>query len=231
MKIKNLFLILSLINLMTVSCQSKSEEINLNILNESSKNVIGNKQTYPLKYRDFVDSLHTRVVLQENNIQDKWQPFVNNELKLNYMDVYFNNESVIGFKGYIEAKSKNDTEDLYRSIFKYISDDKTYKTINLINKDPNLLINEWETKDKLLGIQCEKGSKQFAVLLILKNELPTFYDKIFDGEFLDLTKLRDKNSQIKFKELKALPSKAEKDFYKEKIDELKKEYNSKYGTK
>lgn len=230
-KIKNILFLLSLLNLMTVSCQSKSEDINLSILNEPIKNVAGSKEIYPLKYRDFIDSLHSRVVLQESYIQDNWQPFVNNELKLNYMDVYFNNESVIGFKGYIEAKSKNDTEDLYRSIFKYISDDKTYKTINLINKDPNLLINEWETKDKLLGIQYEKGSKQFAVLLILKNELPTFYDKIFDGEFLDLTKLRDKNSQIKFKELKVLPSKAEKDFYKEKIDELKKEYNSKYNTK
>ena len=225
MKIKNLFLILSLINLMTISCQSKSEDINLSILNEPSKNVIGSKETYPLKYRDFVDSLHTRVVLQENNIQDKWQPFVNNELKLNYMDVYFNNESVIGFKGYIEAKSKNDTENLYRNIFKYISDDKTYKTINLINNDPNLLINEWETKDKLLGIQYEKGSKQFAVLLILKSELPTFYDKIFYSEFLNLTKFRDKNSQIKLKELKVLPSKSEKDFYRQKINEIKKEYN------
>jgi len=210
---------------MTISCQSKSEDINLSILNEPSKNVIGSKETYPLKYRDFVDSLHTRVVLQENNIQDKWQPFVNNELKLNYMDVYFNNESVIGFKGYIEAKSKNDTENLYRNIFKYISDDKTYKTINLINNDPNLLINEWETKDKLLGIQYEKGSKQFAVLLILKSELPTFYDKIFYSEFLNLTKFRDKNSQIKLKELKVLPSKSEKDFYRQKINEIKKEYN------
>lgn len=129
MKMKKLFLILSLINLITVSCQIKSEKINLNILNESSKNVIGNKQTYPLKYRDFIDSLHSRVVLKESYIQNKWQPFVNDNLKLNYMDVYFNKDNVIGFKGYIDAKSKNEAESLYRNIFKYISDDKTYKTM------------------------------------------------------------------------------------------------------
>lgn len=115
-KFKYLLFLLSLVNLMTVSCQSKSKEIHLNILNESSKNVIGNKQIYHLKYRDFVDSLHTRVVLQENYIQEKWQPFVNNELKLNYMDVYFNNESVIGFKGYIEANSKTILK-IYTEIF------------------------------------------------------------------------------------------------------------------
>ncbi|MCD1116749.1 hypothetical protein [Chryseobacterium turcicum] len=63
--------------------------------------------------------------------------------------------------------------------------------------------------------------KQFAVLAIYKNELPTFYDKIFDSEFLDLTKFRDKNSQIKFKELNVSPSKKDKDFYKNTINEIK----------
>jgi len=67
---------------MTISCQTKSEDINLSILNEPIKSVIGCKETYPLRYRDFVDSLHSRVVLQESYIQDKWQPFVNNKVKL-----------------------------------------------------------------------------------------------------------------------------------------------------
>lgn len=74
MKIKcSLFIIVFSITM--ISCQSKSEKINLKILNEPSRNVIGNKKTYPLKYYSFTDSLHSRVVLQENYIQDKWQPF------------------------------------------------------------------------------------------------------------------------------------------------------------
>lgn len=74
MKIKCSLLII-VFNIMMISCQSKSEKVNLNILNEPGKNVIGNKKTYPLKYYSFIDSLHSRVVLQENYIQDKWQPF------------------------------------------------------------------------------------------------------------------------------------------------------------
>lgn len=62
-KIKSILFLLCLINLITVSCQSKSEKINLNILDPPSQNIIGNKQAYPLRYHSFVDTLHTRVVL------------------------------------------------------------------------------------------------------------------------------------------------------------------------
>ncbi|MBD8083104.1 hypothetical protein [Chryseobacterium caseinilyticum] len=227
MKIKSILFLLCLINLTTVSCQSKSEKVNLNILNEPSRNVIGNKQTYPLKYYSFIDSLHSRVVLQENYIQDKWQLFKDKNFKLGYMDVYFNKENVVGFKGYLETDSKRDAEALYKKALIYISEDENYKQIDLVYDDPSIMINEWEFNDFILGIQYETGSKQFAVLAIYKNELSTFYDKIFDSEFLDLTKFRDKNSQIKFKELKVSPSKSDKNFYKKTINELKKEYNKK----
>lgn len=225
--VKYMIFILVLVNLMTVSCQSKSEEINLNILNESSKNVIGNKQTYPLKYRDFVDSLHTRVVLQENYIQDKWQPFVNNELKLNYMDVYFNKEKIIGFKGSFEANSENQAENLYTKLLNNFSSDKAFKKIVLNSIDPNLKFNEWESNNLIVGTKYEKPNNSVSIIVIYKNELSSFYDKIFYSEFLNLTQFRDSNSQIKFKELKVSPAKDDKNFYKEKFKELKNEYNKK----
>lgn len=227
MKIKSILFLLCLINLITVSCQSKSEKINLKILNEPSRDVIGNKQTYPLKYYSFIDSLHSRVVLQENYIQDKWQPFKDENFKLGYLDVYFNKEKVVGFKGYFETNSKRDAESLYKKALVHISEDKDYKQIGLINNYPYILIDEWESNELILGIQYETGSQQFAILAIYKNELPTFYDKIFDSEFLDLTKFRNKNSKIKFKELKVSPSKSDIDFYKKTINELKNEYNKK----
>ena len=226
MKIKCSLLII-VFNIMMISCQSKSHEINLGILEEPSQSIIGNKKVYPLRYHSFIDSLHYRVVLQENYIQEKWQPFKDENLKLGYIDVYFNKEKVIGFKGYFETNSKRDAESLYKKALIRISEDKDYKQVGLVNDDTYIMINEWESNDLILGIQYEKGSKQFAILAIYKNELSTFYDKIFDSEFLDLTKFRNKNSKIKFKELKVSPSKSDKDFYKKTINELKNEYNKK----
>ena len=214
---------------MMISCQSKSHEINLGILEEPSQSIIGNKKVYPLRYYSFIDTLHTRVVLQENYIQDKWQPFKDENLKLGYMDVYFNKEKVIGFKGSFETNSKRDAESLYKKALISISEDKDYKQVGLVSDDPFIMINEWESNELILGIQYETGSKQFAILAIYKDELPTFYDKIFDSEFLDLTKLRVNKAEVQLKELNVKPSKSDKEFYKEKFKELKNEYNQKYN--
>lgn len=58
-KLSPYYFLLCLINLITFSCQSKSEKINLNILDQRSQNIIGNKQVFPLRYHSFVDTLHT----------------------------------------------------------------------------------------------------------------------------------------------------------------------------
>lgn len=224
---KSILFLLCLINLITVSCQSKEEKINLNILEEPSQNIIANKQLYPLKYHSFIDTLHNRVVLQEDFIQDKWQPFKNEDFKLDYMDVYFSKEKTIGFKGYLEAKSKNNSDEIYKNLCNFISSNKNFKHIDLINNDKSVIYSEWESNNIIIGAKYEKPNKSIALVTIYKNVLPSFYDKIFQSEFLNLTKFRAKNSQIKFKELKAPTSKGDKDFYKEKFNELKKEYNNK----
>lgn len=228
MKIKcSLFIIVFSITM--ISCQSKSEKINLKILNEPSRNVIGNKKTYPLKYYSFTDSLHSRVVLQENYIQDKWQPFKDENFKLGYMDVYFNKEKVIGFIGSVENKFKNNSDELYKNLQSLISSDKNFKQIDLDNNDEFTLCNEWESNNIVLGIRYEKANKYITLAIIYKNELPTFYDKVFYSEFLDLTKLRVNKAEVQLKELNVKPSKSDKDFYKEKFKELKNEYHQKYN--
>uniref|UniRef100_UPI00289EAB6E hypothetical protein n=1 Tax=Kaistella carnis TaxID=1241979 RepID=UPI00289EAB6E len=158
MKIKCSLLII-VFNIMMISCQSKSEKINMNILTEPSKNVIGNKQTYPLKYHSFIDSLHSRVVLQENYIQEKWQPFKDENLKLGYMDVYFNKEKVVGFIGSVENKFKINSDELYKNLQSLISSDKNFKQIDLNINDEFILSNEWESNNIFLGIRYEKPNK------------------------------------------------------------------------
>ena len=226
-KNKSILFLLCLINLITVSCQSKSEKINLNILDQPSQNIISDNQFYPLRYHNFVDTLHTRVVLKDNQIDSKWQPFNNEGFMLDYMDVYFNKEKIIGFKGYLQAKSKNNSDEIYKNLCKSISSDKNFKQIDLIHNDKSILYSEWESSTIIIGAQYEKPNNSIALIAIYKNELPSFYDKIFQSEFLNLTEFRDKNSQIKFKELKAQPSKSDRDFYKDKFKELKREYNKK----
>lgn len=214
---------------MMISCQSKSEKVKMNILNEPSRNVIGNKQTYPLKYHSFIYSLHSRVVLQENYIQERWQPFKDENLKLGYMDVYFNKEKVIGFKGSFENKFKYNSDELYKNLQNLISSDKNFKQIDLDNNDEFILSNEWESNNIVLGIRYEKANKYITLAIIYKNELPTFYDKIFYSEFLDLTKWRVNKAEVQLKELNVKPAKSDKDFYKEKFKELKNEYHQKYN--
>ncbi|MGU3373955.1 hypothetical protein [Chryseobacterium sp. M5A1_1a] len=210
-------------NLIIISCQSKSDKINFGILREN-KNIFTNK-LYPLKYRNYTDDMHSRIVLQRNQIQEKWQPL--KDFNLDYMDVYFNKENIIGFKGYFENNSKNNTEELYRNICKEISNDANFWQIKLKNDDPYILVNEWESKEMILGLEYEKGSKHFVIITINKNELPNLFDKVFYSEFLNLTRLRSNNSEIHLKELKILPPNNDKSFYKEKFKELKEEYNRK----
>ena len=226
-KNKSILFLLFLINLITVSCQSKSEKINLNILDQPSQNIISDNQVYPLRYHNFVDNLHTRVVLKDNQIDSKWQPFNNENFTLDYMNVYFNKDKTIGFKGYLEVKSKNNSDEIYKNLCKLISSDNNFKQVDLINNDKSILYSEWESNNIIIGAQYEKPSNSIALITIYKNELSSFYDKIFQSEFLNLTEFRSKNSQIKFKELKSSSSKSDKDFYEDKFKELKSEYNKK----
>ncbi|WET49399.1 hypothetical protein PYS58_23060 [Chryseobacterium indologenes] len=223
MKIKYTFIILFL-NLIMVSSQSKSEEIKLNVLQEP-KNIFDNKE-YPLRYHNYTDDVHGRIVLQGAQIQEKWQPF--KDLKFDYMDVYCNKERIIGFKGYVaETDAKNNRDKAYQNLVRYLSGDKNYHQIELKNDDPNVVTNEWESKDLILGLKYERINKSIALIAIRKNELSYFSDKIFYSEFLNLTKWRSSDSQIHFKELKVQPSANDKSFYKEKFKELKKEYEKK----
>lgn len=146
-------------------------------------------------------------------------------IKLNYIDVYFNNESVIGFKGTSETKAKNNSDKIFKRLNNYIASNKNFKLIKLSNNDKSVLNNEYESNDIIIGIRYEKLNKYITIMSIYKKESLTFYDKIFYSEFLNLTKFRDKNSQIKSKELNVLPSESEKDFYRQKINEIKEEYN------
>ncbi|BAP30680.1 valyl-tRNA synthetase [Chryseobacterium sp. StRB126] len=219
MKIKYTLIILFL-NLMMISCQSKSEQTDLNILQEP-KSVFTNK-TYPLRYHNFTDEIHSRIVLQGAQIQEKWQPF--KDYKFDYMDVYCNKEKIIGFKGYlVETSVKNNSDKAYQDIVRHISTDKNYHQIELKDDDPNVVTYEWESKELILGLKYEKLNKSMVVIAVYKNELPYFLDKIFYSEFLNLTKLRNLNSQVHFKELKVQPSTNDKSFYKEKFKDLKEE--------
>lgn len=223
MKIKYTLIILFL-NLMMISCQLKSEQTDLNILQEP-KSVFTNK-TYPLRYHNYTDEVHSRTVLQGSQIQEKWQPF--KDYKLEYMDVYFGKERIIGFKGYlVETDVKNNGDKVYQDLARHISTDKNYHQIELKNDDPDIITHEWESKELILGLKYEKVNKSMVVIAVYKNELPYFLDKIFYSEFLNLTKLRNLNSQVHFKELKVQPSTNDKSFYKEKFKDLKKEYEKK----
>ncbi|WP_336959686.1 hypothetical protein [Chryseobacterium contaminans] len=224
-KIKYIAILLLNLNLIMISCQSKSEKVDLNIVQESYVNLANGKQANQLRYRDYIDDLHSRIVLQGKQIQEKWQPFKNNG-KLDYMDVYFNKEKIIGFKGYF-ADSKNNSDEIYKDILKKISSDKEYQEIELKNEDSNIVRNEWESKEMIVGVKYEKVNKSIALIAVNKNELPYFFDKIFYSEFLDLTKFRNKNSAIHLKELQVQPSSNDKSFYKDKFNELKGEYNKK----
>ncbi|SDI19614.1 hypothetical protein [Chryseobacterium jejuense] len=223
MKIKYTFIILFL-NLMMISCQSKSEQTDLNILQEP-KSVFTNK-TYPLRYHNYTDEVHRRIVLQGTQIQEKWQPFKDH--KLDYMDVYCNKERIIGFKGYlVETDAENNRDKVYQDLVRRISADKSYHQIELKNDDPNVVTHEWESKELILGLKYERINKSIALIAVYKSELPHFFDKVFYDEFLNVTKLRNSDSEIHLKELKVQPSANDKNFYKEKFKDLKKEYGKK----
>ncbi|MGE8554411.1 MAG: hypothetical protein ACN6OB_10840 [Chryseobacterium jejuense] len=222
MKIKYTLIILFL-NLMMISCQSKSEQTDLNILQEP-KSVFTNK-TYPLRYHNYTDEVHSRIVLQGAQIQEKWQPF--KDYKLDYMDVYFGKERIIGFKGYLEVDVKNNSDKTYQDLVKQISADKNYQQIELKKDDPNVVTNEWESKELILGLKYERINKSIALTAVHKSELPHFFDKVFYDEFLNLTKLRNSDSQVYFKELNGQPSANDKNLYKEKFKDLKKDYQTK----
>lgn len=224
-KIKYLLFILNL-NLIMISCQTKSTNVNLDILKEPYQSLVTDKKVYQLRYRDYTDSLHTRIVLKDTQIKENWQVF-KNDLQFDYMDVYFNKEKVIGFKGFIPNSSKNNWDNIYKNIVKKISDDKNYTLIDIKNNDTNILYNEWESTNVILGLKYEKVNTSIALIVINKNELSNFSDKIFYSEFLDLTKLRTNKSEIHLKKLDVAPSKNDKNFYKEKFKDLKDEYNRK----
>ena len=57
-KVKYVIFVLVLVNLMTVSCQSKSEDINLSILNEPIKSVVGSR--FSAQSCSFARKLHSR---------------------------------------------------------------------------------------------------------------------------------------------------------------------------
>ncbi len=209
-KIKYVAILLLNLNLIMISCQSKSEKVDLTIVQESYANIVTGKQANQLRYRDYVDHLHSRIVLQGNQIQEKWQPFKNNS-KLDYMDVYFNKEKIIGFKGFF-AGSKNNSDEMYKDILKKISSDKEYQQIELKNEDSNIVRSEWESKEMIIGVKYEKVNKSIALTAVNKNEIPYFFDKIFYSEFLDLTKFRNNNSDIHLKELQVQPASNDKSF-------------------
>lgn len=223
MKIKYTVIILFL-NLMMISCQSKSEQTELSILQEP-KSIFNNKE-YPLRYHNYTDDVHSRIVLQDTQIQEKWQPF--KDFKLDYMDVYCNKERIIGFKGYlVENDVKNNSDKAYQDLVKRVSADKNYHQIELKNHDPDVVTHEWESKELILGLKYERINKSIALIAIRKSELSYFSDKIFYSEFLNLTKWRNTDSRIHFKELKVQSSTNDKSFYKEKFKDLKKEYEKK----
>ncbi|RXM53574.1 hypothetical protein BOQ64_04275 [Chryseobacterium sp. CH25] len=209
---------------MMASCQSKSEQTELSILQEP-KSIFNNKE-YPLRYHNYTDDVHSRIVLQGTQIQEKWQLF--KDFKFDYMDVYCNKERIIGFKGYVaETDAKNNRDKAYQDLVRRISADKNYDQIELKNDDPNVVTHEWESKELILGLKYERINKSIALIAIRKNELSYFSDKIFYSEFLNLTRWRNSDSQVHFKELKVQPSANDKSFYKEKFKDLKKEYEKK----
>lgn len=224
MKINIFSLIISL-NFILTSCQTKQDKVAFNILQEPYQSITANRNIYPLRYRSYSDPIHTRVVLKEGQIKENWQPF--SDIILNYMDVYFNKENVIGFKGYVASNSKNNLNDLYKIIIDKVSKNKNFTLVELKNNDPNILTSEWDSSKLILGLKYEKTNKSIAVLVINKSELPSFYDEVFYSEFLNLTKLRGNKSQIHLKELKVKSTDSDKDLYRKKFKELKNEYNKK----
>lgn len=205
-------LITLFLNLIMIFSQLKSEQPELDILREP-KSVFNNK-TYPLRYHDYTDDIHSRIVLQGTQIHEKWQPFKE-----------YKKEKIIGYKGYLPVGS--DGNKIYKSLLKKISEDKNYHLVDLKNDDQNILMNEWESGEIIGGLKYENKSKNIALIVVDKNELPYFTDQVFYDEFLNLTKFRSQKTQIHLKELKGSPSRDDKSFYKEKFRDLKKEYEKK----
>lgn len=209
-----------------ISCQSKSNGVDLDVSQVPYQNVIANKTIYPLRYGEYKDPLHSRIVLKNDEIKENWQPF-KQDFHVDYMDVYFEKQKTIGFKGYLSNSSKMNWDNIYAELVQKISNDKNYKSIELKNNDSNVLINEWENSDVIVGLIYEKVNQSIAILLIKKSALKDFYDKVFYSEFLELTKLRVNKSEVHLKALKVTPSKDDKSFYEKKFKELKDEYNRK----
>ena len=120
-----------------------------------------------------------------------------------------NKEKVVGFIGSVENKFKINSDELYKNLQSLISSDKNFKQIDLNINDEFILSNEWESNNIVLGIRYEKPNKYITLAIIYKNELPTFYDKIFYSEFLDLTKWRVNKAEVQLKELNVKPAKAD----------------------
>lgn len=228
MRKNNFLLILLYFNLIMVGCQSKANKIDLSIFNESNERLILNKKKYQLESYNFVDSLHSRIVLKNNDIKTDWQPF-KNEILLDYMDLYFNQTDLIGYKGTV-SRSEN-SEELFNKLVKTIENNRAIKKIEIRNTDSNILYKEWELNDKIIGLKYEKPNNSTFIIIIKKNEVATFYNSIFYNEFLDLTKNRVGNDKIHLKNLKSKPSNSDKEFYKEKFKDLKDDYNKKYNGK
>lgn len=144
---------------------------------------------------------------------------------MDYLDVYFNKEKMIGYKGYLSVGSEGNK--IYKGLVKKISEDKNYHPVNLQNNDQYVLMNEWESEEIILGLKYENNGKNIALIMVNKNEIPYFYDQVFYDEFLNLTKFRSQERQIHLKELKESSSANDKNFYKEKFKDLKKEYEKK----
>ncbi|MBF8458027.1 hypothetical protein IV494_12645 [Kaistella sp. G5-32] len=216
-----IFLLLGIFSII-VSCNGQTkEEINLHILNEPYNFLTKNKEVYNLRYYTYTDTLHSRIVLNEENIKAGWQPFTNG-VKLDYFDLYFNeNNKVIGFKGWAAESPGNITENNIKSIFDMFNKRSDYTPIKLNNKDAYFSENEWESKDYIIGIQNDKLNRSLCFIIINRNEIKKFYAEIFYAEFLNLTRNRIEHI-IKLPKLNYTSTDADKRFYKEKFDELKK---------
>lgn len=198
------------------SCSGQeNKSINTDILDQEYNSLTKNKKVYNLRYHSYSDQLHTRIVLTKENIKPEWQPFTNG-VTLDLIGLYFNeSKEIIGLKSISDI-----TEDQYRSILKLFGDRSNYTPIKLNNKDADLIENEWESKDHIIGIQYDKLNQSLSFMLINKDEIKKIYAEIFYTEFLNLTKNRIEN-MIKLPKLNYSSTEVEKNFYKEKFKELK----------
>lgn len=204
-----------------LSCQNTDFGIINMTYDDLNINAKEKLKKYDLRHYDFIDSSHYRIVITPEKLKDNSILFFNN-IEMQYMDIYFKDNNVIGFKGYVNEQYEDKMLSVYKDLNQAFN--KDFKQEIELQKSIEEKPREWESNELIIGMLYSelKQTKSLCILAIKKDELKNMYDQIFYSEFRNLTKYRIQNHpNLKYLEIK--PSKKYKEFYEKRFKKLKEE--------